>query len=624
MDRELIRRITVQLRTQGREEAIRHLTEFAAAQEKAGKAGEAMSKAPLSATKQFEAVERAVDPAVKALHTYERRLKAIYDMAATGSVSPARIDNALARASAMSPAGQERAREQEEEARLQANVTRVLEETNRRRAQMAQERADHEIEQIHRVLMAEQAAAEQRRRNTSNYAPSTAQIDAFRQEQQRRADEAAAERQALASRSSIYAPSTSHIEEFHRQRTRVQEEAAQEELRLQANVTRRLEEEERKRLRAAIERAEAESRAEMQAIQKMLDAEREAVQYREMADPKGMADQRLKQEIANVERLVKSKAMLDDEGEKAIAALRTRHENYVRDLGGAIGQTLQQRTQLAYQANDIISGLMMGQSPLTILAQQGGQVYQAFADTPGGATAGLKAFGASVGRFMMSPLGLAAGALTLAAAAAHSFWTAGAREAVTTEQALKTHATLVTRIKDSYGDAAANIEQYGRVSREALATSMSMSAGDLRQRLRREVDAALEKARATTTVTGYSDPSGGSAFLPDQTVLRNQFKVFEEAVGRLRTEATPDLLAFEQSILRTIEAAGDNEDVKYFGRVILESIKPSLDLARALDTNVHAITRIQEAASKAAVAVASMAPAVQKLNEQLGMGRFSD
>lgn len=38
----------------------------------------------------------------------------------------------------------------------------------------------------------------------------------------------------------------------------------------------------------------------------------------------------------------------------------------------------QQKTQLSFQANDIISGLAMGQNPLQILAQQGGQVVQIF------------------------------------------------------------------------------------------------------------------------------------------------------------------------------------------------------------------------------------------------------
>lgn len=40
-----------------------------------------------------------------------------------------------------------------------------------------------------------------------------------------------------------------------------------------------------------------------------------------------------------------------------------------------------QKTQLSFQANDVISGLAMGQSPMQILAQQGGQIVQIFQQT---------------------------------------------------------------------------------------------------------------------------------------------------------------------------------------------------------------------------------------------------
>ena len=43
--------------------------------------------------------------------------------------------------------------------------------------------------------------------------------------------------------------------------------------------------------------------------------------------------------------------------------------------------TYQQKTQLSFQANDVISGLAMGQSPFQILAQQGGQIVQVFQQT---------------------------------------------------------------------------------------------------------------------------------------------------------------------------------------------------------------------------------------------------
>jgi hypothetical protein len=53
---------------------------------------------------------------------------------------------------------------------------------------------------------------------------------------------------------------------------------------------------------------------------------------------------------------------------------------------GGIGSILrnlsyQQKTQLSFQLNDVISGLAMGQNPMQILAQQGGQILQVFQQT---------------------------------------------------------------------------------------------------------------------------------------------------------------------------------------------------------------------------------------------------
>src|SRR5690606_10707946 len=53
--------------------------------------------------------------------------------------------------------------------------------------------------------------------------------------------------------------------------------------------------------------------------------------------------------------------------------------------------TGQQMANLSYQLNDVVSGLAMGQRPLQILTQQGGQVVQALGQGPGGVGGSLRA-----------------------------------------------------------------------------------------------------------------------------------------------------------------------------------------------------------------------------------------
>jgi hypothetical protein len=66
-------------------------------------------------------------------------------------------------------------------------------------------------------------------------------------------------------------------------------------------------------------------------------------------------------------------------------------------------------TNLGFQVNDVATGLLSGQSPFTILAQQGGQIAQAFSQG-GGAGAVLKGFGESITK-LITPTTLAAGAV---------------------------------------------------------------------------------------------------------------------------------------------------------------------------------------------------------------------
>jgi hypothetical protein len=67
---------------------------------------------------------------------------------------------------------------------------------------------------------------------------------------------------------------------------------------------------------------------------------------------------------------------VDDESgdffDRQEAAQRTRHER------GFLGLRDYERLNLLYQVNDVVSGLAMGQAPLQILAQQGGQIAQIF------------------------------------------------------------------------------------------------------------------------------------------------------------------------------------------------------------------------------------------------------
>jgi hypothetical protein len=75
-----------------------------------------------------------------------------------------------------------------------------------------------------------------------------------------------------------------------------------------------------------------------------------------------------------------------------------------------------QLANLSYQLNDVVSGLIQGQSPLQILTQQGGQVVQVLGQNPGGIGGSLKALAGLINPAVVGfgALAIAAGTLTAA------------------------------------------------------------------------------------------------------------------------------------------------------------------------------------------------------------------
>jgi hypothetical protein len=162
-------------------------------------------------------------------------------------------------------------------------------------------------------------------------------------------------------------------------------------------------------------------------------------QYRAALDPIAHEHDHLVRSLADIKAAVRGGIMPADLGEAAIANANKRIDVLKRNLGKdgvaeAARLASYQLVNLGQQVNDVFSGLAMGQSPFTILTQQGGQFYQILAGTTGGIRGGLEAVSGMFGRFLtlgrVAFGGVAASAAGLAvamdqqAAAARTFQTA--------------------------------------------------------------------------------------------------------------------------------------------------------------------------------------------------------
>lgn len=133
---------------------------------------------------------------------------------------------------------------------------------------------------------------------------------------------------------------------------------------------------------------------------------RETYALKAAIDPTGAAMDRMNSALERLNRL-RQKGKIDAEMHaKAILHEKQTYDLFVASQAKGSGLKAHQMTNLSFQANDVISGLMMGQNPAQIAAQQGGQIFQILQQSKGGVIAGLKDVGSAVGAFLINPVTL--------------------------------------------------------------------------------------------------------------------------------------------------------------------------------------------------------------------------
>lgn len=180
-------------------------------------------------------------------------------------------------------------------------------------------------------------------------------------------------------------------------------------------------------------------------------------------------------------------------GEQALARVKVAMggtEEQSKRLTNAVGLTKAQMQALSPQINDVISGLVMGQAPMTIFTQQSGQIVQA-----------LQAGGAEMPKFRASTLAMAGGIGIAAAAVAaigvkmlqaqgqtrdfEVMLKAAGQQAVLTAQQVKS-------VADSIYDAGASHEDIASVLNSAISSRKFSSAAQLEEIGKLSVDLGVK------------------------------------------------------------------------------------------------------------------------------------
>lgn len=199
----------------------------------------------------------------------------------------------------------------------------------------------------------------------------------------------------------------------------------------------------------------------------------------------------------------------------------------VKALAQASGAARAQVQNLSYQMQDILTMMLSGQSPFTLLAQQLPQVTQ-----NGGQLNGVFAALKQTISGLVSPLGLATTAFVLIGSAAVAYFSEWLSKGPESNKIAEEQARLIQTVADRWGDAIPALREYADQLKRAK------DIADLQQGLNIINEDTLEGVRAkiADTVVSLADMTSQLNAAGEESAvikeIENSFSAFSEAADR--------------------------------------------------------------------------------------------
>lgn len=279
---------------------------------------------------------------------------------------------------------------------------------------------------------------------------------------------------------------------------------------------------------------------------------------------------------------------------KRAATSATQMEKTIKQSGTAMGLARHHALNMQYQLNDMAVGFASGQSPFTILMQQGMQMQQIFAQSGQTSIRGaFKSIGQTFAQ-MLNPITLAiVGVSALAGGISYLFRTVE-DEGGSAEEVMKRHEALIRDIKDAYGEAVKGVEAYAAKTREVVrfATRQSLTTGidRMRDEYEKVADDIEERARAMQRAIDQVLTGSQAGTVRRRTELEEVIA----AINNLRESARdgePDVVAFQKALA----LVGDGGTAKI--RAIIERL---IALTEEAANSQRSVDALREALDKMA------------------------
>ena len=267
-------------------------------------------------------------------------------------------------------------------------------------------------------------------------------------------------------------------------------------------------------------------------------------------------------------------------------------------------------TNLSFQMNDMAMMLASGQSPFTVMMQQGMQVSQIMGSRGLGTV--LPALAGSLAS-LVNPTMLALAAVTAFGYAASAVFSRMGDDARTADEALATHEAAIKGLKDAWGEAGKGVDDYVAGSVEVASFRAKAATRVLRSTFEREARNALSAFSFWTT--------SGDAAIGDVTATFNvaeRFAPFKKEIEDLRRSieaGQPAIREFIDGVVAIADADPSNKALQELALQILATSVNAERLALALPAAEKALDGAAVAAERAARAHEGYAGALERVNK---------
>lgn len=293
---------------------------------------------------------------------------------------------------------------------------------------------------------------------------------------------------------------------------------------------------------------------------------------------------------------------------------------------------------LAAQFQDIAVTSAMGMSPLQIALQQGTQISAVLG--PMGAAGAVRSLGAAF-LSIVNPVSLVTIGLVAAAAAALQYFMSSKDDAKRTNELLKQHGEIIAALRESYGQAAAGLDDYTRKSRAVLKAEALIAGDKLKAELKAATDALIEsgdvlanaqeelRQREADMLMGI-DATRLAEIMPafeanrkameeigdEALVTAKKFAPFTAAIDDFAESArkgSPDYIALREAVSRGINAEPANKELRDLGAEILTITERGAQVQAAMRQAEAGINLVGSSSGGAARNVMQLSGALQAL-----------